>query len=132
MYDLETIKKLNEAAAKAELEKLNPVKRDDVTMRRLTITVPCQDNQGVSLMSLIVNAERFLLETYGAFSSYNCTGTWQDPKSLTVYNDKSVLFEIYTDLPRESLYPLAKIVKKEGNQECVLITEQPNIIFECQ
>ncbi len=101
-------------------------------MNRLTIVVPTRNNNGILLDSTHREVESWLVDKYGAFSAYSQRGIWQDPADKKVYQDSNILYEIFTDQDKESLYPLAKMVKEKAQQQCVLVTCEQNIIFECQ
>lgn len=102
------------------------------TMRRLTITAPLKNNDGVILDTLHADIETWLIDEYGAFTRHQVFGIWKDSKTGKTYKDPNVMYEIYTDEPVESLHPLAKKIKVEAQQECVMVTCDENIIFQCQ
>lgn len=100
-------------------------------MNRLTITIPHLDNEGVPLALVHRKAEEYFLEHFGGFSVDQIFGHWQDPEDLKIYREASARYEILTDEHIDSLYPIAKIVKTEGKQKCVLLTEE-TVVMECQ
>ena len=102
------------------------------SMRRLTITAPLKNNDGVILDTLHADIETWLIDEYGAFTRHQVFGIWKDSKTGKTYKDPNVMYEIYTDEPVESLHPLAKKIKVEAQQECVMVTCDENIIFQCQ
>lgn len=100
-------------------------------MNRLTLTVPCRTNNGLSLDVLHEEVKLYFIERYGAYSAVAVSGDWVDADIGIRYPEDSVRYEVLVDEGIESLYPICKTVKIRGEQKCVLITCE-EVHVECQ
>lgn len=100
-------------------------------MNRLTLTVPYRTNDNKAIPHVHDAVKKFFIDTYGGYSAVSVHGNWQDPETGVCYPEDSLRYEALVEEGIDSLYPIAKVVKKEAEQKCVLITCE-EVHIECQ
>ena len=95
-------------------------------MHEACIILPVEDNNGLSLASEHKALGRALLEKFGGYSRSECVGSWLDPKTNVVHDDKSYMYTVaMSPTPKndKALFSIASSTAASCGQEAIYVRD---------